>query len=253
MQSEGKMLGRRSLIRAAAVTAVAALGLLAIACSPGTTEVTINQSPEGGISVSGEGSVTVAPDVAVISIGVEVTRETVEAARNEAAAANLAIRDALAENGVEERDIATAFFRISPQYNFEQRRNPEIVGFTVSNQLTVKVRNLDSVSEVLDDAIKAGGDLVRVNSISFTVDEPEQYFDEAREHAMADAKARAEQLASLAGVSLGAPRTISESRGGGGPVPVARFEAFAVDQAATVISPGESEIFISVFIVYDVE
>ena len=120
----------------------------------------------------------------------------------------------------------------------------------------MKVRDLDRLSDVLDDAIAAGGDAMRVNNVSFTVDEPEQYMAQAREQAMNDARARAEQLAELAGVTLGRARSISEStvatpffeRGG----PVA-FAAVAQAAPPTPISPGETEVSLMVFVVYELE
>ena len=241
-------------VRGVALAVIAAAALLAVACGGGDTNVTVAGAEQTGISVSGTGTVTVAPDVAVLIMGVEVTRETVAEAREEAAAANQAIRDSLERDGVEERDVATQFFNIYPQYVYEERRAPEIIGFTVTNQLRVKVRELDSVSDVLDGAIDAAGDAVRVQSISFTIDEPEQFFDQARADAMADARERAEQLAGLAGVSLGPPRTISESRGGG-PIPFpGDAGGFGLEaQAATPISPGETEITLTVFVVYGIE
>ena len=285
---------RRTL---ALVAALAALALLAAACTAGDTTVTVTQPQQTGISVSGTGSVTVVPDLAVLSFGVEVTRATIAEARSEAAEAMEAVRAALGRDGVEERDIATQYFNIFPQYSrpapcVETRlvpvlapaplgategpateeavaplaapgvastpcppQEPQITGFRVNNQLTVKVRDLDRLSDVLDDAITAGGDAVRVNNISFSVDEPEQYLGEAREQAMQDARERAEQLAALAGVTLGQLRSVSESsaspqalgRGGFG----AEF-AFAV-AAPTPLSPGEIEVSLTVFVVYELE
>ena len=276
----------------APVAALAALALLAAACTAGDTTVTVAQPQQTGISVSGNGSVTVVPDIAVLSLGIEVTRETVAEARSEAAEAMEAVRAALGRDGVEERDIATQYFNIFPQYSrpapcVETRlvpapaparsdateeaapplavpavastpcppQEPRITGFRVNNQLTVKARDLDRLSDVLDDAIAAGGDAVRVNNVSFSVDEPEQYLGEAREQAMQDARERAEQLASLAGVTLGTLRSVSESsaspqalgRGGFG-------VEFAFAQAApTPLSPGQTEVSLTVFVVYELE
>ena len=279
----------------APVAALAALALLAAACTAGDTTVTVAQPQQTGISVSGNGSVTVVPDIAVLSLGIEVTRETVAEARSEAAEAMEAVRAALGRDGVEERDIATQHFNIFPQYSrpvpcVETRlvpalappaategaategpvapltapaaastpcppQQPQITGFRVNNQLTVKVRDLDRLSDVLDNAITAGGDAVRVNNVSFSVDEPEQYLGEAREQAMQDARERAEQLASLAGVTLGQLRSVSESsaspqalgRGGFG----AEFTFAAA--APTPLSPGESEVSLTVFVVYEID
>jgi uncharacterized protein YggE len=245
----------QSRIWIAALIAAASVGLAAVACTP-ETNVTVSPSESTGIAVSGTGTVTVVPDIALLNLGVEVTRDTVAEARSDAADAMQAIRDSLEDNGVEERDIQTQFFNIFPQYDFRRDDDtPRIIGFTVNNQVQVKVREIDDVSRVLDEAIDAGGDNVRVNNVSFTVDEPEQFLDEAREEAVADARTRAEQLAELSGVELGAVRTISEAFGGGPPVPLARLEAAADfgGGAPTPIGPGEAEITLTVNVVFEIE
>jgi uncharacterized protein YggE len=246
-------------IRTGLTAVLLATTALLLACGGGRrggeTTVTVVQPQETGISVTGNGSVTVTPDVAMLGIGIEVTRTTVAEARNEAAQVMDAVREALADSGIGERDIKTQFFSIYPQYSRPQNGTPEITGYMVSNQLTVTVREIDDVSEVIDQATVAGGDLVRVNDVSFTVDEPEQYLVEAREQAMDDARDRAGQLASLAGMSLGGVRSVSESggvmpfdsRGGFGGV------AMAEAAAATPISPGETEVSLTVFVVYEIE
>ena len=232
-----------------------AAALVGAACGEGDTTVIVNEAQQSGISVSGAGAVTITPDIAVLNLGVEVTRPTVAEAREQAAVANAAIRGSLESNGVAEKDIATQFFNIRPQMIFRREETPEITGFTVSNQLRIAVREIDDVSKVLDDAVEAGGDAVRVNGISFEVDEPERFLGEARQEAMADARQRAEQLAQLAGVALGKVRSISES--GGFPPPVFQRAAiggdFALAEAATPISPGETEITLTVHVVYEVD
>jgi uncharacterized protein YggE len=233
------------------VAAVALLGLAAAACTPETT-VTVNDSGQSGIAVTGTGSVTVVPDIGVLNIGVEVTADTVAEARAGAAEAMEAIQGSLRASGVEDRDIATQFFNIFPQYRFRDEEAPRITGFTVNNRVTVKVRDIDRLSETLDEAIDAGGDAVRVNNVSFAVDEPEQYLEEARAKAVADGRQRAEQLATLAGVELGAPISINESRGGG-PVPFPEFaRADSALGGSTSIQPGENEITLSVSVLYEV-
>ena len=235
---------------------IAALALVALTAAACGSDTTVNTSPSGeGISVSGIGRVAVEPDVGVINLGVEVTEDSVGEARSGAAEALGAIRDSLDGNGVEERDITTRFFNIFPQFDFERRDGqPEIIGFTVSNQIEVKVRDIDRLSDILDEAIEAGGDAIRVNGIRFEVDEPEQFLEEARRLAVEDARAKAEQLADLAGVELGKARTISESSGGFPQPFFAEGRAVAVDQAVgggTPISPGEGEIVLNVFVVYE--
>ena len=237
-----------------AIAVVAILiGVLVVVTNDRSTQVTLGGSDQSGLSVNGTGSVAVTPDVAQIELGVEVTARTVAQARSSAAEAMDEIMASLEANGVDEKDVRTRYFNIYPQYNYRDETAPEITGFAVNNQVTVIVREIDTASDVLDDAIAAGGDAVRVNGINFTVDEPEQYLNEAREKAVANAREHAETLASAAGVSVGGVRSISESGGGYYP-PEPRF---ALDSAAaggsTPISPGEQELTVSVFVVFDID
>jgi uncharacterized protein YggE len=242
-------------IRLAAI-ALAATALLTMACNGNrATDFVISQPAQTGISVSGRGSITVAPDVALLTLGVEVTAPTVAAARSAAATAMKAVRASLDANAIRSDDIKTLAFNIQPQYQYRRDERPEISGYTVSNRVSVKLRDLDAVSDVLDDAAEAGGDAVRISSIAFTVDEPERYEDDAREAAVEDARKRAEQLATLSGVRLGKVLSISES---GASIPFAergaeRMMLQSADAPRTPISPGEAEISLSVFVVYQIE
>jgi uncharacterized protein YggE len=235
-----------------AVVALLIIALVAVINEP-AAQVTLSGQQQTGISVSGSGRVSVMPDIARIDVGIEVTGETVAEARGEAADAMDAVMEALKDNGIDEADIKTRFFNIYPQYSYRDEEAPEIVGFTVNNQVTVTVREIDNASEVLDAAIEAGGDAVRVNGISFTVDEPEEFLDQARADAIADARSRAETLADAAGVDLGSVRSISESTSFVGDqrfaVPEAAFDSAG---GATSISPGEQELSVSVSVVFDV-
>ena len=238
------------------VIALTAIGLLAAACGDGRApNLVVSQAYQTGISVNGHGSVVVVPDIAVLALGVEVTAPTVAAARSGAAAAMKAVRSSLDANGIGGDDIKTLSFNIQPRYQHRRDEQPEITGYTVANRVSVKVRDLDSVSKVLDDATEAGGDATRINGISFAVDEPEQYESAARKLAVEHARKRAEELADLAGVRLGVALSISES---GASIPIAergyeRAMLMSADAPRTPISPGETEIALSVSIVYKIE
>lgn len=243
--------GRRTLLAAV----VGAVALAAAACTGGgDTSVTISTPPQTGVSVTGTGKVSVTPDIGQISLGVEVTLKTVAQARSSAAETLTAIIDTLKANGVADEDIRTQFFNIRPQFNFQRDDAPEIIGFTVTNTLDIKVREIDDLSKVLDDAIEAGGNFVRVNNVSFGVDEPEQYLDEARRLAVEDARARAKQLVELAGAELGDVRSISEGFGGGVPAPafLARADSAGGGQASP-LSPGQQEITLTVNVTFDIK
>lgn len=245
--------GRRTLLAAV----VGAVAITAAACTGGgDTSVTISTPPQTGVSVTGTGKVTVTPDIGQISLGVEVTQKTVAQARSSAAETLTAIIDTLKANGVADEDIRTQFFNIRPQFNFQRDDAPEIIGFTVTNTLDIKVREIDDLSKVLDDAIEAGGNFVRVNNVSFGVDEPEQFMDEARKLAVEDARARAKQLVELAGAELGEVRSISEGFGGGAPPVLLRLESAAFDSGGgqpSPLSPGQQEITLTVNVTFDIK
>lgn len=239
--------------RLLAVLAVAMLGVLAFAC---TTETTVNQPDIAapGISVSGSGSASGTPDVALLSLGVEAEAETVAEARGMAAAAMDAMVSALKDGGVADADIQTTRFSVRPVYDFLQNRQ-ELRGFVVNNMMTAKIRTIDDTGQLIDDTIAAGGDLARIENLRFTIDDPSALEDEARREAVAEARQRAETLADAAGVGLGKARTISES---GGAIPnVFRLEAggFAADEdfAETPIEVGELEVQVNVQIVYELK
>ena len=206
-----------------------------------------------GIHVTGRGQVTAVPDLAVLSLGVEAFAETVAEARDTAAVAMSAIRDVLRAQGVEERDIQTQFFNIQPEYSFMDRTR-RLEGYRVTNTLTVKVRDLESIGPVIDGAVEAGGDATRINNISFTLENGAELEDQARALAIRDAVAKAQQFADEADVSLGKLQFIAETS-------APRFAAtVAVDAlraegapASTSISVGEQEIVVTVQAVYAID
>lgn len=249
-------LTRRRVLRTLFGGVVAATALAALACTP-KTEVTIaSPSQQTGIALTGSATISVKPDVARLNLGVQVTEASVSAARNGAADAMTKVQAALKQKGVMEKDIRTQNLNITPQYSNTTDKNgaPTIRGYQVSNQLQVTVRNIDTASDVLDAAVAAGGNAVRVNGISFTVDQPEQFLSHARDEAVKNARTRAEVLAKAAGVSLGTVRSISESTNGSAIAVPQRAAASADGLAAppTPVNPGEQTLQLTVSVVYDI-
>ncbi len=204
-----------------------------------------------GIWVTGEGKVSVIPDVAILSLGVEAEEKTVTEAQRRAAEAMEAVMGELDKHGVAEKDIKTQRFRISPRWD-----RKILIGYQVTNMVTAKIRKVDDTGTIIDAVVEAGGDLTRINSITFTVDDPIDYYEEVREMAMDDAESKAKQLAKLGGVSLGKPTYINEG-GISSPIPrdfyrEAGIPAPAPAPAPTPISPGETEIRLTVQVVYSI-
>jgi uncharacterized protein YggE len=227
----------------------AALSLFTLACGTKTTVVT-NSSETPGITVSGEGSVFGAPDVAVATLGVQADATTVADARSMAATSMDAMVKVLKDGGVADKDIQTTQFSVDPRYDYTNNKQT-LIGFTVNNIATVKIHDINKTGELIDAAVSAGGDLARVQGLQFTIDDPSALQNQARQKAMADAKSRADTLAQAAGVQLGAPRSISE---GGGPTPIT-FSAAGVpaglDQTRTTpIQTGQLQVQVTVSVIY---
>lgn len=212
----------------------------------------INSNQDVGIWVTGVGKVSVAPDVAVLSLGVQAQAETVAEAQQMANDAMSGIMDALSSHSIAEEDIQTQRYSIQPVKEWRDE-NYILVGYQVINTVTVKVRDIDDTGSVIDDAVAAGGDYIVINSISFEVDEPEAYYDDIREAAMEDAEDKADQLADLGGVKLGSPIYIAEIDSN--TVRTVYYDYDVAEGAVspgTEINPGETEITMTVQVVYSI-
>ena len=160
-------------------------------------------SPESrSIHVTGSGSVTDEPDIATLYLGVSVEKESVEEAREIAASAMTAVIDSLKANDIAENDIQTENFSIYPQYDYTEEGRV-LRGYRVNNTVSATTRELETLSDIIDDVIGAGGDIVIVNSIQFMIEDPTPLQAQARTLAVKDAEAKAQTLAEASGVTLG--------------------------------------------------
>lgn len=228
------------------IIVIAAVAFAVSACTP---SVTVQQPAEGtmsGISVSGEGEVTGTPDTLTMAFGVSVTKDSVSEAVAIAADEADAIMAALMSNGVAEEDIQTSNYSIWPQYDYTAQKQV-LIGYQVNNDVTVKIRDIETAGATIDAVTAAGGDDVTVNGVAFSIEDNDALITAARDAAFADAKAKAEQLAALSGVTLGDPISISENFSPA-PQPYRYDEVvFAgADSAETSISPGEQSVVVSV-------
>ncbi|MFW6150437.1 MAG: SIMPL domain-containing protein [Chloroflexota bacterium] len=244
-----------------------AVGLLAGGCeytrgsfvpeqnSKEASGTTIVSQQESGIWVNGRGEVEAPPDMANLRLGIEARADTVDEAQSQAQQAMDDVMQALDEQGIAEKDIQTRRFSIRPiTRRLEREQQEEIQGYRVSNMVEVTIRDVDAVGDVVDVVTQAGGDLTRIEGINFTIDDPTEYYEQAREQAVGDAEEKAEQLADGAGVELGAPTYISEGstdRPETPDVAMPREEAEAAGE--TPISPGELTVTVNVQVVYSIE
>ncbi|MFC4624325.1 SIMPL domain-containing protein [Daeguia caeni] len=246
---------RMTQLLAASLSAVVLAGAFAV--SAHAAEDTMSAKP-GRIAVTGEGSNTAAPDMAILNLTVlreaKTAREAMTA-NNEAMAKVLA---AMKQAGIAERDLQTGGINIQPRYVYPDDKNglkePEIASYSVSNSLTVRVRDLAKVGDILDQSItlgvNQGGDLTFVN------DDPAAVINEARKRAVADAIAKAQTLAEAAGVSLGRVVEISEQSYAPRPMPIARaeFKSLAAAPVDSVpVAAGENRFNVNVNMVFEIK
>ena len=208
---------------------------------------------QGGISVSGSGSISVEPDLAILNIGVEATGKTVSFARSEAASAMDSVVSSLKKEGILTKDIQTQQLTIYPRYDYQTNKQV-LTGYSVTNTARVKVRDLSKVGKIVDNAAASGGDYVRINGISFNVEDTDQYMESLRKQAVQKAQIKAEEYADSAGVKLGSLRSLTEV---GAQYPHMfsamdnQMRAMSVPMESP-ISGGELQITVTVFTVFNI-
>jgi uncharacterized protein YggE len=212
----------------------------------------VNPSPtdnEHTISVTGSGKVTLSPDTADIHLGVATSGRTVKATRQQAAASMTAVIAAIKKLGIADKDIQTSWLTLQPTYDYNVGTNPpKITGYQFSNAISVTIRDLDKVGDVVDDALAAGA--TTLDGITFRVADEASAEAQARTAAMADAKAKAQSLATAAGVTIGGVASISETIAPT-PYPIYFGAAEAVGKdTSTPVQPGSTDITITVAVVY---
>ncbi|HEY50271.1 MAG TPA: SIMPL domain-containing protein [Dehalococcoidia bacterium] len=227
-------------------------GSVALGETASGLRLSLNNQQEG-IWVNGSGKVSAVPDIAILRLGIEAQEASVAYAQEQANQAMNAVKSVLDSSGIDEKDIQTQYFNIQRVTRWDEREGREVViGYRVTNMVMVKIREMGKVGAIIDAVATAGGDLTRIDGISFTVDDPSAYLDQARAKAMADAASKAEQLAEMAGVELGKATYIVESTAY--PYPVYRQDLYEGVAAApameTPISPGEMEISVNVQVAY---
>ncbi len=214
-----------------------------------------------GIVVTGIGLQNIPADTGIVHLGIEARGKTVAAAREDAAQAMTKVRDAIKALGIAEKDIVTSYFNIQPETVWVEVKDdlgthgqPRIIGYVVTNQVEVTVKKIDDVGKVVDAAAEKGGDLIRINSISFTVGDPGAYAISMRELAAQDAKAKAEIYAKAMGVKLGALVYLTEQQSSAPVVQkdLAYARAAMAESAPTPISPGEIDLSTTITAVFSI-
>ena len=209
--------------------------------------------PPPAVSVTGEGTVSVPPDLAQVDAGVSSDAKTAREASDTNNAAMGKVLLALKGAGIDEKDYQTSRLSLQPQYApaTPNRNTPQISGYRASNRITIKVRDVTKVANVIDTLVGAGAN--EIGGINFIVTQASKALDEARAKAVADARRKAEIYAKAAGVMLGEPINITEE--GAAPPPVFRSKMaapMAVNSPAPV-APGEEQLSITVNVTWAIK
>ncbi len=235
-------------MRRLAIGLVAGTAILIAACTPSVTVE--NTGADGatatGIAVSGRGEVFGTPDTLQMSFGVSVLRPTVKQAVADAAALADQLISTLGSSGVAAEDVQTSNYSIYPEYDYS-RDERKLIGYRVSNTVTAKIRDIESAGSVIDAAVSGVGDEIQVSGVSFSIEDDEELISTAREAAWEDARSKAQQLADLAGLTLGKAVMISESVSGTPPQPLFRaaFEDTVAGPVETPIEAGQQQVAVT--------
>jgi uncharacterized protein YggE len=202
------------------------------------------QAAERLITVTGQGTVAVAPDTAMIRLGVTTQAKTAREASEANAKQMTKVIGTIEQSGIAKKDIQTSRLSLQPQYDASKPGTARLTGFRVTNQVTIKIRNIDTLPSILDHAIAAGAN--EMSGIEFAVSQRSQLLDQARGAAIVDAHRKAELYAKAAGAKLG--RVIAITEDGASP-PQPAFKALRA--GAVPVAPGEQMLRASVTVSYE--
>ncbi|WP_292286532.1 SIMPL domain-containing protein [Marivita sp.] len=202
----------------------------------------------GRITVTGDGSVSAAPDMAIITMGAAADAESAKIAMDETSAITSAILERLTEAGIASRDIQTSDLSLIPMWSNQSSTDGRrrIEGYRASNRVTANIRDLDVLGPVLDAVLTEGA--TNLGGLQFTISDPEPLMNDARRKAVEDARARADLFAEASGVTLGRLLSLSETASRA-PRPETLRMARAAD-AGVPVAEGETEISAGVTLVY---
>lgn len=235
------------LILAIAILTLGAVAIVALVNKDKTTEY---------FTVSAEETVYAPADIASLEVGVRSgIKSTPQEAANESNNKTNDIIEELANLGVEEKDIKTSNYRLSPEYNWTESRGQQLVGYEVTQSLTIKIRDLEKISSVISQTTEKGAN--QVGNISFTIDDDESLKSEARAAAITKAQNKAKEIAAQSGLKLGRLLNVEEGYSSQIITPSYNKMMDSVAGLESVSAPniqtGENEVSVSVILTYKVK
>jgi uncharacterized protein len=222
--------------------------------SPAWAQAAPTHAPLAGtrLDIVGTGEVSRVPDQARISAGVMTQAQSANDALRRNAERMQAVRAALRQAGIADRDIQTSAINLHPEYRYQENQPPQLVGYRASNQVTVRFRDLANAGRILDALVAQGANQIAGPSLGLS--DPDEAMNAARQEALTDARARAEIYARALGMRV--RRIVSVSETGGFAVPPPQpYAAMAREMAVadTRIEPGEQEIRATLHVTFELE
>lgn len=203
------------------------------------------------ITVTGEGRVETAPDMATVTLGVTTEADGAREAIDSNSRAMAAVLERLTAAGIADRDLQTSNFSVTPRFDYSRTDGRgEITGFVAQNSVVVRVRDLDGLGGILDAVARDGAN--NFQGLQFGLQDPGPVEDDAREAAVSEARRKAELYAAAAGVRLGALMTLSEE-GGARPQPMMMQAEMRAASDSVPVAAGEVSVTARVTLVYAIE
>jgi uncharacterized protein YggE len=229
------------------------LGAAAVPAAADAQQASITQSIAGTrLDVSATGDVTRVPDIAIITAGVVTRSATAAGALQQAATRMDRVIAALKRAGVEDRDIQTSNLNLHPEYTYVNTEPPKLNGYTASNQLSIRFRDIANSGKILDALVAEGAN--QINGPSLTIDKPEAALDEARARAVAAGRARADLYARSLGLRVARVVAVSESGGNyPSPPPMPMMMEARAQAADTKIVPGEQKLSVTLTMTFELQ
>ena len=227
------------------------LGAATLPAAADAEQASITQTIAGTrLDISATGEVTRVPDVAIISAGVISRSPTATAALQDSANRMDRVLAALKRAGVADRDIQTSNVNLNAEYRYPENQAPQLVGYTATNMVTIRFRDIRSSGKILDALVSEGSN--QISGPNLVVDKPEAALDEARAKAIASGRARADLYAKSLGMRVVRVVSVSESGGYYAPPPPAPMMARA-ELASTKIEPGEQKLQVNVAMTFELQ
>ncbi len=229
-----------------------ALGAAALSAAASAQPAQV-MTPMAGtrLDVSATGEVSRVPDVAIISAGVVTRQATASAAIQENSARMERVLAALKRAGVADRDVQTSSINLNPEYRYQDNQPPQLNGYTASNQVSIRFRDIRNSGRILDALVSEGAN--QINGPTLTIDKPEAAMDEARTQAIANGRARADFYAQALGKRVVRLISVSESGGNHAIPPMPMMMEARAQAADTKIVPGEQKLQVGLSMVFELQ